>query len=31
MEFKEIKEKCFGKTVEEIKNEISQIDNFFRN
>lgn len=30
MEFKEIKEKCFGKTVEEIKNEITQVKNFFK-
>ena len=30
MNFKEFKEKCFGKSVEEIKNIINEIDNFWK-
>ena len=30
MDFKEFKEKCFGKSVEEIKNIINEIDNFWK-
>lgn len=30
MDFKEFKEKCFGKSIEEIKNIINEIDNFWK-
>lgn len=30
MDFKDIKEKCFGKTVEQIKEEILQVSDFFK-
>lgn len=30
MNFKEFKEKCFGKSIEEIKNIINEIDNFWK-
>lgn len=31
MDFNELKNKCYGKSVEEIKNIISEIDNFWKN
>ena len=30
MDFKEFKEKCYGKSIEEIKNIINEIDNFWK-